>query len=228
VILGIDEAGRGPVIGPMVLCGVWLRSASEEQLDALGVQDSKAFGSSATARQRREELAAAIRQLCDGVTVLVVDAGEVDRWVSQGRLNHLERELARVIIDSGPTADAIIADGATLFSPLQSRYPQLQARNKADASVPVVAAASIVAKDERDRCFSALVAPHEQTLGPIRGGGYANKGTEAFVRRHVEATGELPQGVRRSWSWAVLEELGFPLLRQQLSLPGHLWGRRRQ
>lgn len=218
MILGVDEAGRGPVIGPMVLCGVWLRSSSEDKLDELGVQDSKAFGSSATARQRREELAAAIRQVCDGVTVLVVDAGEVDRWVSGGRLNHLERELARVIIDSGPPADAIIADGATLFGPLRSRYPQLQARNKADASVPVVAAASIVAKDERDRRFSALVAPHEEALGPIRGGGYANKGTEAFVRRHVEATGELPRGVRRSWSWAVLEELGFPPLRQQLSL----------
>lgn len=218
MILGIDEAGRGPVLGPLVLSGVWLKQAAEDALVQLGIRDSKTFGSDEDARARRQELAAAIRRQCQHVTLLVVEAEEVDRWVSRGALNQLERELARVIIDSGPPARTIIADGKTLFGPLVARYGRLEAVNSADATYPVVAAASIVAKDERDTRFAALVAPHEAALGPIRGGGYANKGTEAFLQRYVARHGVLPAGVRRSWSWAALERLGFPTLRQQIGL----------
>lgn len=219
MILGIDEAGRGPVMGPMVLCGVWILSSHETRLRRLGIRDSKTFGSTAAARARRRELGEAIRELAEHITVLVVDAAEVDRWVARGKLNHLERELARVIIESGPAAKRIVADGARLFGPLASRYGHLQAVNRADATVPAVAAASILAKVERDARFGSLVAPYEQELGPIRGGGYANKGTAAFLREHVARHRALPAGVRRSWTWPVLAELGFPPLAQQLTLP---------
>jgi ribonuclease HII len=218
MILGIDEAGRGPVMGPMVLCGVWIRPSREARLRQLGIRDSKTFGSTTAARARRQELGEAIRELAERVTVLVVDAAEVDRWVGRGKLNQLERELARVIIESGLAARRIVADGARLFGPLASCYGHLEAIDKADATETAVAAASILAKVERDARYGSLVAPYEQELGPIRGGGYANKGTAAFLREYVARHRALPAGVRRSWTWPVLTELGFPPLTQQLTL----------
>jgi ribonuclease HII len=222
VILGIDEAGRGPVIGPLVLCGVWVKKRSERRLLELGVRDSKAFGSTATAREQRHQIARQIREVVHSVTLLTADAGEVDRHVVRGELNRMERELARAIIDSGPPARGIVADGARLFGPLQRDFPTLEAVDRADQHSPAVAAASILAKVERDRRFEEIVAPFQDELGPIRGGGYVNKGTEAFLRGHVARYGGLPGETRRSWSWAVLEELVGPgaLLRRQLELGG--------
>lgn len=211
MILGIDEAGRGPVIGPLVLCGVWLSARASRALRRQGVQDSKAFGSSASARSRREVLAGAIRERAAHVMLLTAEAAEVDRRVARNELNRLEQELGRVIIDHGPTARRIVADGHRLFSPLCRSYAHLQARDRADASCTAVAAASILAKVERDRRFAEIVAPLEPVLGlAIRGGGYVNRGTEALLRAHVARFGRLMDEVRLSWSWAVLDELGRP------------------
>lgn len=207
MILGIDEAGRGPVIGPLVLCGVHVTRAQEEALGQLGVRDSKSFGSSDAARRRRRALAQKIREAAARVTLLVVDAAEVDRRVCRGQLNQLEQELARVIIDAGPAAARIVADGQRLFGPLAAYYPQLDALDRADATEPVVAAASILAKVERDEQFARIVAPYQDELGPIRGGGYANPGTESFLRAYADRNGDLPPEVRHSWSWAILEQL---------------------
>ncbi len=205
MILGLDEAGRGPVLGPLVLCGVWLRDDGD--VGDLDLRDSKAYGSGPTARARRRELAREIRRRAACVRLRVAEAAEVDRRVAQGQLNQLERELAQQLIDSGPAADLILADGARLFGPLRPRYPALRAEDRADRHHLAVAAASVVAKDRRDARFARLVAPYEPELGPVRGGGYANRGTEAFLRAYVQRHGALPPGVRRSWRWPVLAEL---------------------
>jgi ribonuclease HII len=121
----------------------------------------------------------------------------------------MEQDLARAVIEHGPRARRIVADGARLFGPLRKDYPNVEALNHADRSCPVVAAASIVAKDERDRVLRAILAPLEQELGsPIAGGGYVNRGTETFLRTYVDRFGTLPGEVRHSWSWQVLDELG--------------------
>ena len=209
MIAGIDEAGRGPVIGPLVLCGVWLTARAEHALATLGVQDSKAFGAGARARARREELARQIRGEASHVALLVAEAAEVDRRVFHGQLNCMEQELARAMLDCGPAARRIVADGARLFGPLRGEYAGFEARNRADSTCVAVAAASIVAKVERDRRVREILSPLEALLGqPITGGGYANKGTEAFLRAYVARFGVLPGELRRSWSWKVLDELG--------------------
>jgi ribonuclease HII len=209
LVLGIDEAGRGPVIGPLVLCGVWLPRAMQRKLVDLGVRDSKTFGSSSRARRRRRELSRLMANLVSHVTLLVVEAEEVDRRVALGELNLLEQELAWTIIDTGPTAARIIADGRRLFGPLTAHHANLEARDKADESCPAVAAASILAKVERDLRFEEIVSPYQDALGPIRGGGYVNKGTEAFVRGFFSRFGRFPPGMRCSWRWQVLDELGI-------------------
>lgn len=207
LVLGIDEAGRGPVIGPLVLCGVWVRPARRKALLELGVRDSKAFGSSRGAQRRRAQLAAQIRELSACVILLTVEAGEVDRRARIGELNVLERELAGAVIEAGPEAGKIIADGQRLFGSLTRTYPALQAMDKADALAPEVAAASIVAKVERDRRFHEIIAAWPGSAGPVGGGGYPNKATEAYLRAYFSSHGRLPGEVRQSWSWAVLREL---------------------
>ena len=207
MILGIDEAGRGPVIGPLVLCGVWVRRRQLKTLVEIDVRDSKSFGSSGAARLRRQQLAGQIRGLASHVGVLCVDAAEVDRRVRLGELNLLERELASAIILSGPPAKRIIADGERLFGPLAETHPGLKAINKADQVSPVVAAASIIAKDERDHRFEKIVADFEDEFGPIKGGGYANPATAAFIEAYFKQYGALPPQVRRSWSWSVLRDI---------------------
>jgi len=206
-ILGIDEAGRGPVIGPLVLAGVLLPATRQRKLLELGVRDSKAFGSTRRAQIRRAQLAAQIREAADRCVVLVVDAVEVDRRVRLGELNLLEQELASAVIDSLPSAGRIVADGERLFAPLRERFPQLSARDGADEKHACVAAASILAKVERDARFHEIVSRFEVELGPVRGGGYPNQETAAFLRAYYERFGQLPDDVRSSWSWEVLREL---------------------
>lgn len=217
MILGIDEAGRGPAVGPLVLCGVWLSPRAEAGLKTLGVRDSKAFGSTETARARREQLAHQIREVAAHVTVLVADAAEVDRRVERQELNQMEQELARAVIESGPPARRIVADGARLFGPLCPDFPRLRAVDHADATCLAVAAASILAKVERDARYQAIIDPLQQALQqPIQGGGYANAATAAFLRAHARRFGRLPDEVRRSWTWDVIQELdptaGLPLV----------------
>jgi ribonuclease HII len=205
--LGIDEAGRGPVMGPLVVAGVWIRTAHEHKLLEIGVRDSKTFGSSCRAQRRRGQLAAQIRELAVCATVLVVDAAEVARRVRLGELNLLEQELAVAMIASGPEARRILADGEKLFRPLAETYPRLKARDRADETCPCVAAASILAKVERDTRYLEIVQGFEAEFGPIRGGGYPNRGTADFLWAYYERYGALPPEVRESWSWPVLREI---------------------
>src|SRR5688500_9640311 len=114
--LGIDEAGRGPVLGPLVMAGVTLRSRAAASLTRIGVTDSKAF-SGESAHERRSELAARVRAYADSVVVRVIDVGEIDRWVRVHELNRLEREHAVAIILRSPPARRIVADGMRMFKP---------------------------------------------------------------------------------------------------------------
>ncbi|PID39707.1 MAG: ribonuclease HII [Proteobacteria bacterium] len=224
-VLGIDEAGRGPVLGPLVLCGVCVGEAGYAALSALGLEDSKAYGAGFKAVARRAELA---REICEvaEVAIQIAEPEEIDRFCLQGGLNRLEQLLAARVIEEFGCPGRIIADGARLFAPLAKRYPQLEARDKADADEVSVAAASIIAKDERDRRLERLLDQVGAELGPIRGGGYPNAATARFLRAYAERHGCLPPGLRQSWSWRVLlelrEELGIetPRPAKQLGLLG--------
>jgi ribonuclease HII len=64
-----------------------------------------------------------------------------------------------------------------------------------------VAAASVIAKVERDNLVAAMAARYFAEFGPLRGGGYVNDGTRTFVRAYVATYGVLPPEARRSWPW---------------------------
>ena len=207
MILGIDEAGRGPVLGPMVVAGVVLKPQAASALTRRGVVDSKSFGAGDEARRERAELALHIKKLAAAVQVEVFDHDEVDRYTERGLLNELERRAATAIIDRSPAVKRIVADGAKVFGFLRFRYPHLEAHDFGEEYHVAVAAASIVAKDLRDQLFQTIALRYDPEFGPIRGGGYVNAATADFLRRYHARYRCLPDETRRSWAWKVLGEL---------------------
>ena len=198
--LGIDEAGRGPVLGPMVVAAVAVDTAAARALTRGGVCDSKQLGAGAVAIARRAELAAFIRGRALYVALAVVEADEIDTRVERGELNLLERERADALIRGGPTCARIIADGAKLFAPLREQHPTLRAFDRGESRHVAVAAASIVAKDERDRRFAAIAARYRAEFGELTGGGYFNPPTRAFLDDYRRRHGALPPEARRTWT----------------------------
>jgi ribonuclease HII len=200
-VLGIDEAGRGPGLGPMVLAGVVLDDVSARFLADAGVQDSKAFGASDAAKRTRADLANLIRERAVWVAIEVCEVDAIDEYVARGALNELERERARLLVKGAPNCDRIIADGRTLFTALTAEFAHLEAHDRAESLHTSVAAASICAKAERDKRFQDIARKYEGDFGPLRGGGYVNPPTCAFVAEFVRRHGHLPPEARKSWPW---------------------------
>lgn len=207
VILGIDEAGRGPVLGPLVVAGVVLDPHRAGALKRRGVVDSKLFGAGEDARRERASLASHIRRLAELVHLEVFDHTEVDTFAADGLLNELERRGARKIIARSGAVRRIVADGERLFGRLRREFPHLEAHDFGESVHVAVAAASIIAKDERDRLFELIAGRYRAEFGEVRGGGYVNAGTAAFLRSFHERYGRLPDETRRSWGWRLLREL---------------------
>jgi len=203
--LGLDEAGRGACIGPLVMAACVLSTEAAARLLAEGLGDSKGFGSPRTGQPLRAALAERIRVLAAWSAVRSVPAAEVDARARRGHLNVLEREVAQALVAEVPVpVQRTVLDGERLFAALAARLPAARAVNRADASEPAVAAASILAKTERDRAYAALCAPLLPDLGPIRGEGYPNAATARFLEAHLERFGTLPPETRRSWRWPPL------------------------
>ena len=205
--LGIDEAGRGPTIGPMVMAAVAIDSKCAAALTRKGLRDSKAYGAGEDAHALRKELAAEVRARAIFVKTVEIEVEEIDRRVCKGELNALEREVAAQLIDCAPACDKIIADGKRMFSQLTLRYSQFVSMDRAEEAHASVAAASVVAKVLRDERFNAIRERYEPELGPITGGGYSNEATRKWVRAYVEKYGKLPAEARLSWPYPFVADL---------------------
>ncbi len=201
LVLGIDEAGRGPGLGPMVLAAVALDEASASFLAQAGVRDSKSFGSSAASQRTRARLADLIRTHAAWVSEEICWVADVDAYVARGALNQLERERARLLILRAPACARIIADGRTLFLALTAEFAHLEAHDRAESIHAAVAAASLCAKARRDALFAAIASRYQDDFGTLRGGGYVNSATRAFVAEYFRRHGMLPPEARSSWPW---------------------------
>ncbi|RLG71918.1 MAG: ribonuclease HII, partial [Methanobacteriota archaeon] len=108
MIAGVDEAGRGPVIGPLVVAAVLVDEEQEEKLRSLGVRDSKKVSPN-----RREELANMIKRVVTSYSVVVVEPAEIDQAVRRKNLNRLEAEkFAEAINNLSSMPDRVIVDSA--------------------------------------------------------------------------------------------------------------------
>jgi len=197
MICGVDEAGRGPVIGPMVVAGV---CADEEVIAALGVRDSKKL-----TPKRREYLAKRIREVANQVIVKIITPEEIDRLREDMTLNEIEVEIFSTII-SDLKGDVIYVDAADVN---EERFAQeiltkvkrdvkIVSKHKADSLFPIVSAASIIAKVERDRIIREIA----QEIGDFGSGYPADERTKQFLENYYTKHGDLPPHTRRSWKSA--------------------------
>ncbi|MEM2092368.1 MAG: ribonuclease HII [Candidatus Bathyarchaeia archaeon] len=200
-LCGIDDAGRGPVIGPLVIAGVLIDEERLPNLIRLGVRDSKTLSP-----RRREYLAGEILKIVEDYRVVKVPPSEIDRVVEHGRrlnrLNRLEaRIMASIIRDLKP--DIAYVDASDILPERFSQHiaeelpftVKIVSEHKADKTYPIVSAASIVAKVERDREIESL----KQIYGDFGSGYAADPKTISFLKRWIEEHGSYPDFVRKSW-----------------------------
>jgi ribonuclease HII len=191
---GVDEAGKGAVLGPLVVAAVACRSARD--LSGIPVKDSKALRP-----EERTRLSGLITERLP-TAVLVIDAGEIDSFRRTGSMNLLmARAHARVIAELRPhrayvDACDVIASryGQTVAACLD--FPcQVTAEHHADENRPVVSAASIVAKVARDRIIDGLAA----SFGEIGSGYPSDEKTISFLAGYIRDHGAPPSCARASW-----------------------------
>jgi len=200
-IAGIDDAGRGPVIGPLVIAGVMVEEKDLPKLRNLGVKDSKLLSP-----QKRAQLAEEIKKLALQLHVIKLSPAEIDKVVEKGRklhkLNRLEAHtMAKIIAALKP--DAAYVDASDVLAErfkehIREKLPftiQIVSEHKADAKYPVVSAASIIAKVERDRAVKELTKKH----GDMGSGYITDPKTVEFLEKWLKKHGSYPDFVRKSW-----------------------------
>jgi ribonuclease HII len=198
LICGVDEAGRGPVIGPLVVAGVAVES--DVRLRALNVRDSKKLSP-----DRREALAPEIEKV--GTShVIVIPASDIDVMRAEMSLNDFEARLFASVIDALRPAtayvDAVDVDEIEFKRAILREVSfdvEVVSQHNADELFPVVSAASILAKVRRD----AEVRRIEEELGEPIGSGYpSDPSTIAFLEKWIREKGSLPPYTRASWDTA--------------------------
>jgi ribonuclease HII len=194
---GVDEAGRGPILGPMALAVVVLDRKTATRLTKLGVQDSKRFGAGPKAQELRASLAAEIHQCARAWACELVSVETIDEHTFRGQLNRLEQDIALQLLRRlEAAADAtIICDGEYLFRPLREHFPRLKAVNDGESAHVAVAAASIVAKHARDTAFAQ--SPEAATPTRTRAASSTPTSRRAAASRPRRARAGAPRSCRR-------------------------------
>jgi len=196
---GIDEAGRGPVIGPMVIAIAVIDDM--DKLKNIGVRDSKELSP-----QGRSRLLNVLRSILTYMDYEVIEPETIDRYVYLNALNKLEAEVAVKLIGRALRIVNLVRVYIDSPDPNAKRYGDLIRRsvgsvevismNKADKLIPIVSAASIIAKVTRDSIIEEL----HREYGDFGSGYPSDPRTIGFLRNWVREHGDLPPIVRRSWS----------------------------
>lgn len=200
LIAGIDEAGRGPCVGPLVLAVVCVEKKKEEEFRSIGVKDSKLLSP-----EKRNNLYGKITSIADEFLSTELSAKEIDSLRDFKSLNELEAMKAGFLLNNLKEKPAvifvdspdIIADNfAKRIQKYISFKTKIVAEHKADVNYPVVSAASVIAKVDRDNAISEL----EKIYGKIGSGYPHDEQTIRFLKNFLHQNNYLPEIVRKSWS----------------------------
>ncbi len=206
-ICGVDDAGRGPVIGPLVIAGVLVEEEKVSELKELGVRDSKTLPA-----VKREKLAIEISQIVIESHLVELSPKVLDEVVHRApklkRLNYLEAvAMATVIEKLRPEvayvdASDVVPDrfGRDILGRL-SYKPKIISEHYADSTYPIVSAASILAKVERDRRVHEL----KMEYGDFGSGYSTDEKTIRFLEEYYKSNRTFPPIVR--WSWETLPNI---------------------
>ena len=196
--LGIDEAGRGPVIGPMLMAGVMVDEDGAESLRSLGVKDSKLL-----LQGKRVWLSEKIISIALKFRIVSLSPREIDKALNSEsmNLNLLEAHASAKIIN-GLKPDKAIIDcpssnaaeyEAYLTGLLDDKKIRLVVENKADANYVECAAASILAKVSREREIETI----KKETGDFGSGYPSDPRTVGFLDENYD---RYPEIFRRTWA----------------------------
>lgn len=198
IILGADEAGRGPVIGPLVMAGVTIKKEEEIKLKNIGVKDSKLL----TPKQR-EELFEKIVNIVQKYKIIIISAKEIDNALlsEEINLNWLEAIKSAEIINGLKPDTAYLdcpSNNIKAYSDyvrklLENKDTKIIAEHKADMTYPVVSAASILAKVTRDKEIEKI----KKKVKVDFGSGYpSDPVTQEFLEKNYN---KFPEIFRKTW-----------------------------
>jgi ribonuclease HII len=201
LIAGVDEAGRGCVVGPLVVAGVTVKTHNLESLIDLGVKDSKLLSP-----KKRETLYPEIIKLTEKHHIIKVPPAQIDKVVRSSRilhkLNRLEAQTMAKIIEILRPDEAYVDAADVLehrfgnhINELLGFKTRIISEHKADRTYPIVSAASIIAKVERD----CEIAKLKVKYGDFGSGYLTDDKTMVFLKRLLDTNGDFPSCVRKSW-----------------------------
>jgi ribonuclease HII len=195
IICGVDDAGRGSVLGPLVIAGVSVDRTKIKHLSEIGVKDSKQLSP-----KTREILYKKIIAIVDDYYVAKISPKIIDQSVHKNQLNYLEAKyMAKVIAKLQPDSSYVDSCDVnpTRFGKEISKLAnsgKIFSRHHADSRFAVVSAASIVAKVNRDREIEKLRKKYDL------GSGYpSDSKTMQFIKDWILDHNKTPKFVRKSW-----------------------------
>jgi ribonuclease HII len=201
LVAGVDEAGRGCVVGPLVVAGVAVKAEKLQSLAELGVKDSKLL-----TVKKREALYPEIIKLTEKYQIIKLPPAQIDKVVRSSRtlhkLNRLEAQtMAKIIETLKP--DEVFVDAADVIEHRFGNHiseclrftTKIISEHKADRTYPIVSAASIIAKVERDGEIAKLKIKY----GDFGSGYLTDSKTRLFLKRLLDENGEYPSCIRKSW-----------------------------
>lgn len=221
-IMGLDEAGKGPVLGNLFIGGILCTQDQINFLKQNGVTDSKQISP-----LKRKQLYPLIKQNCIKYYVKEITIETIDKNLKkhgEKSLNDLEIEAMRdLIVDFKPDEvyiDAFLANEDKFKQELiellkikmgAADIPKIIAKNKADSLYTIVGAASILAKVERDALIDSY-RPQFAEYGNIGSGYSSDETTIEFLKKYIIKNKQPPPIARKSW--ATTENLVRELVQQ--------------
>lgn len=199
LIGGVDEAGRGALVGPLIVAGICIKSSRLHELVKIGIKDSKLL----SPKQRRSLIPKLIDQV-ECICICKLTPTDVDYGVINGSLNLLEAQAMAVVIEN-IFPDTVFIDSCDV-NPIRyrksvsefvyvNRPKRIISLHHAEHSSIAVAGASIVAKVTRDYEMLRI----RQQFGEMGSGYPSDKMTKKFVREWIEKNNTPRHFVRESW-----------------------------
>jgi ribonuclease HII len=198
VICGIDEAGRGSLLGPIIVAGVCVTKKSISEMVEKGIKDSKLLSP-----KKRQVLFGHVINLAESICVCRINIEDIDFHVLRNNLNLLEAEAMAITIRN-MKSDKTYVDSCdvnpsryqrTIKSFLKQNNTKLISMHHADRLNIVVSGASIIAKVIRDSEISKIRLKY----GDVGSGYPSDKKTIKFVKEWFRQKNEIPPFARKSW-----------------------------